>query len=52
MVLTSEELQKWNIDSLKKYLMDKGVPLSGGSTIKLLNKQKKFVYNLNVLFIK
>ena len=34
MVLTSEELQKWNIDSLKKYLMDiynRGVPLSGGS---------------------
>ena len=31
MVLTSEELQKWNIDSLKKYLMDGGVPLSGGS---------------------
>ena len=31
MVLTSEELQKWNIDSLKKCLMDRGVPLSGGS---------------------
>ena len=31
MVLTSEELQKWNIDSFKEYLMDRGVPLSGGS---------------------
>ena len=31
MGLTCEELHKWNIDSLQKYLMDRGVPLSEGS---------------------
>ena len=31
MVLTCEELQKWTVDSLQKYLMDRGVLLSGGS---------------------
>ena len=32
--LTCEEPQKWTVDSLRKYLMDRGgggVPLSGGS---------------------
>ena len=30
MGLTFEELQNWIIDSLNTYLMDGGVPLSGG----------------------
>ena len=29
MALTAEELSKWNVEKLRKYLNDRGVPLSG-----------------------
>ena len=31
MALTAEELSKWNVGELRKYLNDRGVPLSGSS---------------------
>ena len=29
MALTAEELSKWNVEALRKYLNDRGVPMSG-----------------------
>ena len=31
MFLTTEDLNKWNVEDLKKYLTARGVPLSSGS---------------------
>ena len=34
MVLTQEELKDWNMDTLKNYLTERGVTLSGGGSRK------------------